>query len=184
METMKAVNQNFTDFEDLIVYLDCTYNDMLENTNKLDNLFWDIEKEGFSAKLLSQLRELVNMFDAELVKLFEIEKYIYDEMDEVMPDQSSVAALKHENECILKLMNTIKTLLSDKEGLKKQKDILQAELISLADIIQRNIHKKGGIMFHEARTFVPEDRLDKIVIDLKTKNILIGDNWYNEKAWK
>ena len=172
METIKSVNHNLTDFEDLTVYLDCTYNDMLENTNKLDNLFWDLEKEGFSTKLISQLQELVNMFDKELTKLFEIEKYIYGEMEEVMPEQSSVTALKSENECILKLLDNIKVLLSDKTDLRKQKDLLQAELISLADIIQRNIHKKGGFMLHEARTFVPEDRLDKIVLDLKNKNIL------------
>ncbi len=172
METIKSVNLDFTDFEDLTASLACTYNDMLENTNKLDSLFWDLEKEGFSSKLLLQLQELVNMFSVELTKLFQAEKYIYEEMEEVLPEQSSVSALRSENESILKLLDNIKVLLSDKADLRKQKDLLQAELISAADIIQRNIHKKGSVMFHEARTYVPEDRLDKIALEIKAKNIL------------
>lgn len=172
MEKINAVNQNFTNFEDLLIYFDNKYYDMIENMNKLDNLFWELEKEGLNSKLVSILEELVNPLDKELKKLFEIENYIYPEMEDVLPEQSSVSALKFENESILTLLNSIKSLLNDKENVKKHKDLLQAELISAAELIQRNINKKESIMFHEARTLIPEDRLDKIVYELKINNIL------------
>lgn len=172
MEKINAVNQNFTDFEDLLVYFDNKYYDMIENTNKIDSLFWELEKEGLNSKLVSMLEEVVNLLDKELKKLFEIENYIYPEMEDVLPEQSSVSALKSENESILSLLNSIKLLLNDKEDVKKHKELLQAELISAAGLIQRNINKKESIMFHEARTLIPEDRLDIIVDELKKSNIL------------
>jgi len=163
MENTKLINQNLADFEDLINFFDNKYYDMIENTNKMDELYWDIEKEGIGGKLVLSLEELINILDNELKKIYKAEELIYEEMKNVMPEQSSVTALKSENESILRLLDSLKSAMNNKENLKKQKDHLQAEMVAIADLIQRNIHKKINVFFHEVRTMLPEEKRDEIV---------------------
>ncbi len=178
MENLRVLNQrvenqkSFADFEDLTNFLDAKYYNMLESTITLDNLFWDLEKEGITASIISSLDELVSLLWNEFKKLFLIEGLIYKEMKLVMPGQSSAAAFKSENDEILNLLDVITTMLSHREDLKHHKDLLQAEIIALAGLIERDIHKKGSIMIHEARTMIPEGRLNEIVHAVNIKNIL------------
>lgn len=172
MENINVLNHSFTDFEDLSAFFDHKYFDMLENANKLDEVFWDIEKEGMGTKLVLSLEELINLMYSELKKIFGAEEYIYREMKNLLPDQSSVAALKSENSSIMELLDIIKSIISNKEELKKQKDTLQAELVSVAQLLERNVHKKENILFHEARTLIPKNRLPLIVKELSSRYMM------------
>jgi hypothetical protein len=172
IKNTKTAIHNFTDFEELTDFIEGNYYNMLENTNKLDDIFWNIEKEGLSANVTSSLEQLINLMDTEFKMVFNIEDLIYREIKLVLPEQSSASAFKSENETILNLLETIKSIIGDKEDLKQHKDLLQAEIIAAAGLIQRNIHKKGSIMFHEARTLIPEDHLAEIVHAVNVKNIL------------
>ena len=171
MKNSKMID-NYPDiFEDMMNLFDNKYYDLLEKTDKIDKLYWEIEKEGIETKLAASLTELINIISNELKKIYMAEEFLYNEMKKIMPEHSSVTALKSENETILKLLDLIKTEMLG-ENLKKQKDILQAEMVAIADLIQRNIHKKINIFFHEARTMLPEEKREEIAQKIESSNLI------------
>lgn len=167
---MKNLKQNYdeiADFDDVISYFDESYNDLTELTNKLDEMYWNIEREGVNGKIISSIEELVSSLDNGLKKVFKAEEILFLEMKDVMPEQSSVNALQSENELIIGFLNSLKALAADNENAKKEIDLLQAEMIAVADIIQRNIHKKGSIFLHEVTTMLPAEKLEEIFLKIK-----------------
>lgn len=156
-------NSNFEDFEEFLYFMESKNFEILELANRIDELYWTIEKEGITREVVKELRELVNSEEDNLRNIYKTEGYIYSELTKVLPKQSSVNAFISENESILKLLITLKNLINSDENLKPQKDILQAEIIAMTDVIYRNINKKENMMFHEARTMLGVKNHEAIV---------------------
>lgn len=139
------------------------YNRMTEMSMALDELYWDIEKEGINTHVIRSINETVNAFYDELSKLFNLEEEIlYKELAEVLPDRSLADALKNENANILLLLEALKNIFSENDEIRKEKDLLQAEMIALADLLQRDAEKKRSILIHEINTLLPKRKLDEI----------------------
>lgn len=159
---MKLINPNIIEFEDILSYFEDSYYYILEDTNKIDDLYWEIEKEDINGRLALSLEEVIKMLSKKLNAIYSAEAYLFKELKLIMPEQSLSSALESENESILKLLNSLNSVINKKENLKKQKDIIQAEMIALVDIVQRNIHKKINIFLHEIRTLLPEERQEEV----------------------
>jgi len=160
---MELIKTNNTEIEDPMLFLNEEYNKINEKVNLIDGIYWEIEKEGINENMASRVTELIAHVFAVLKKLYRIEEEIlYPELEAVLPGQSSVSAMKSEHRHIISLCRTIIKTLVNKDELKNNKDVLQAEMITLADLIHRNIHKKEKIIFHEARTLLPDKALDEL----------------------
>ncbi|MCI0448892.1 MAG: hemerythrin domain-containing protein [Chlorobi bacterium] len=160
---MVLIKTNTNQIEDPILFLNEEYDKINERVNLIDAIYWEIEKEGISETVNARVSELIVNIFVFLKKLYRIEEEIlYPELEAVLPAQSSATAMKSEHRHIISILRTIIKTLENKEELKDNKDILQAELITIADLIRRNIHKKEKIIFHEARTLLPEKALDEL----------------------
>ncbi len=139
------------------------YNRMTEMSMALDELYWDIEKEGINTHVIRSINETVNAFYYELSRLFNLEEEIlYKELAEVLPDRSLADALKNENANILLLLEALKNIFSENDEIRKEKELLQAEMIALADLIQRDSQKKRNMLIHEINTKLPQRKLDEM----------------------
>lgn len=146
------------------------YKNIIDKTNLIDDLYWEIEKEGVNHYVIVSALELMESLHQELSGLFKKEdEIIYSELELVLPGQSSVMAIRNENRNILSLFGSITELLNKKDDLKKDKDLLQAEMISAADLIQRNVQKKENIIFRELMALLPGEKLDSILKKFSSK---------------
>jgi Na+-translocating ferredoxin:NAD+ oxidoreductase RnfG subunit len=127
----------------------------------LDAIFWNIEKHGITLQIISSVNDVINSLYNDLNKVYAAEEILYKELKNVLPDQSSINAFKSENQSIINLLDSLKLILSDID-IKKQKDMIQAEMVVIADIVRRDVHKKTDIFLHEARTLLPEENLDEL----------------------
>ncbi len=139
------------------------YRRMTEMSAALDELYWDIEKEGINTHLIRSINETVNNYYDELSRLFVLEEEIlYKELAEVMPDKSLADALKNENNNILLLFEALKNIFSVNGEIRKEKDLLQAEMIALADLLKRDANKKINMLIHELNTHLPFLKLEEL----------------------
>jgi hypothetical protein len=160
---MELIKPNNTEIEDPILFLDEEYNKIIEKVNLIDGIYWEIEKEGINETMAGKATELIGHIFAGLKKLYRIEEEIlYPALEAVLPGQSSASVMKSEHRHIISLFRTLIKTLANKDEVKNNKDILQAEMITLGDLIHRNIHKKEKIIFHEARTLLPDNALDEL----------------------
>ncbi len=160
-------NNSETEIEidsDIMLTSGGVYKSIIDKTNLIDDLYWEIEKEGVNHYVIISATELIESLKLELTGLFTREdEIIYPELELVLPGQSSVKAIRNENKSILSLFGSIIALLNKKDDLKKDKDLLQAEMISAADLIQRNVHKKENIIFRELMALLPGEKLDFVL---------------------
>lgn len=163
------IKLNFGELDELSVFFDEAYTNLTEMAGKIDDIYWEIEKEDVNSSTIKKTEQITGTLCLELTKLFRIEEdIIFSELEKVMPEQSSVSAIKSDNANILLMCEAIKSRISKKEDLKKEKDLLQAEMIAIADLIRRNANKKEGILYHEVRTLLPEEKLTEMIQKIKS----------------
>jgi hypothetical protein len=145
------------------------YSRMTDMATALDELYWDIEKEGINTHVIRTINETVNRFYEELSALFKMEEDIlFKELKQVMPDKSLAEALINENSNILLLFDALKNIFSENDEIRKEKDLLQAEMIALADLLQRDAVKKNNMLIHEINILLPRQKLEEMRNKLKS----------------
>ena len=136
---------------------------MTDMSQALDELYWDIEKEGINTHVIRSINESVNRFYDELSKLFKMEEdFLYKELIQILPERSLAEALMNENANILLLFDALKNIFSENDEIRKEKDLLQAEMIALADLLQRDAEKKIKMLIHEINSVLPKQKLDEM----------------------
>ena len=139
------------------------YSKMTDMSQALDELYWDIEKEGINTHVIRSINESVNRFYDELSKLFKMEEdFLYKELIQILPERSLAEALMNENANILLLFDALKNIFSVNDEIRKEKDLLQAEMIALADLLQRDAEKKIKMLIHEINSVLPKQKLDEM----------------------
>lgn len=139
------------------------YSKMTDMSQALDELYWDIEKEGINTHVIRSINESVNRFYDELSKLFKMEEdFLYKELIQILPERSLAEALMNENANILLLFDALKNIFSENDEIRKEKDLLQAEMIALADLLQRDADKKIKMLIHEINSVLPKQKLDEM----------------------
>ena len=139
------------------------YSKMTDMSQALDELYWDIEKEGMNTHVIRSINESVNRFYDELSKLFKMEEdFLYKELIQILPERSLAEALMNENANILLLFDALKNIFSENDEIRKEKDLLQAEMIALADLLQRDAEKKIKMLIHEINSVLPKQKLDEM----------------------
>lgn len=139
------------------------YSKMTDMSQALDELYWDIEKEGINTHVIRSINESVNRFYDELSKLFKMEEdFLYKELIQILPERSLAEALMNENANILLLFDALKNIFSENDEIRKEKDLLQAEMIALADLLQRDAEKKKKMLIHEINSVLPKQKLEEM----------------------
>lgn len=134
----------------------------------LDELYWDIEKDGINTHIIRSISETVNAFYDELSRLFSMEeKLMFKELREILPEKTMADSFTNENSNILLLFEALKNIFSDNDEIRKEKDLLQAEMIALADLLQRDAFKKKEILIREVNAVLPQAKLEEIREKLK-----------------
>lgn len=163
MKNLEPIDINRNKSESPTSFFEEEYNRMTEMSIALDELYWDIEKEGINTHVIRSINETVKKYYDELSRLFVLEEEIlFKELAEVMPERSVADALKNENDNILLLLESLKNIFSDNDEIRKEKDLLQAEMIALADLLQRDANKKRNILIHELNTLLPLGKLEEM----------------------
>lgn len=136
---------------------------MIEMSAALDELYWDIEKDDINTHIIRSISETVNAFYDELYKFFAMEeKLMLKELREILPKKTMADSFSNENANILLLLEALKNIFSDNDEIRKERDLLQAEMIALADLLLRDAHKKKEILIREIKSVLPKDKLDEI----------------------
>lgn len=146
------------------------FNEIIENTNKMDDLYWDIEKEGINENIISELSEVLTLMEAKLGKIFKAEELIYKEIDGIAEEQSIVSAMKIDNDIVMTQIASLREVLNNKKNHKDERPAIQAELITIADQLQRSIQRKTSLFFHEVRVKLPETKRKQLVQELHQLN--------------
>ncbi len=169
MKNSQFISLNGNKSENPTGFFEEEYNRMTEMSFDLDELYWDIEKEGINTHVIRSINETVNNFYDELTRLFALEEEIlFKELSEVLPDKSMPEALKNENANILLLFEALKNIFSENDEIRKEKDLLQAEMIALADLLQRDAKKKRTMLIHEYNTLIPQRKRDEMREKIRT----------------
>lgn len=163
MKNLEQTGLNGKKSESPTSFFEEEYYKMTEMSNALDELYWDIEKEGINTHVIRSISDTVNEYYSELNRLFVLEEDIlFKELLEVMPDKVLADSLKNENANILLLFEALKNIFSDNGEIRKEKDLLQAEMIALADLLKRDANKKLKILIHELNTLLPVRKLEEM----------------------
>jgi len=163
MKNKEILSLNGKKSESPTSFFEEEYNKMTEMSGALDELYWDIEKEGINSHLIRSINEAVNRFYDELYRLFRMEEdFLYKELLQIIPERSLAEALKNENANIMLLFEALKNIFSENDEIRKEKDLLQAEMIALADLLQRDAAKKKNVLMHEINSVIPKQKLEEI----------------------
>lgn len=169
MENLELVNPGITEAVELKTLLGSKYDSIIEKTYRIDDMYWDIEKEGMNCYLIKNIGELVTGLNNELTELFAAEEeIIFSEIDHAANGQSIVESIRNDNGNILTMFKALESTLGCKDDIRKDKELLQAEMISAADLIQKNIYKKENIFLNELRGILPEEKLNAMVQKIKS----------------
>lgn len=168
MENTELAAPPIDEAADLKTTLSRKYDSIIEKTYRIDEMYWDIEKEGMNSYLLKNVGELIELLYNELSALFACEEEIvFRELDSLMPGLASVTLLRNENSGILEMFSTMKNTIGSKSDIRKDKELLQAEMISAVDLIQRNVYKKENEFLNDLNMMLPEDKLSNMVLKIK-----------------
>jgi|GEM_PF-2306785 len=112
-----------------------------------------------------ELKNIIETVYPDIYMTIDLEKkYLYPELKNILPDQSSVEAIAEEHTSIIGLLFSIRENLRTKDIFFCNIYNIQSQIIGLIDIVQRNIHKKENIMFYEAQA-LPDETLKRIYND-------------------
>lgn len=163
MENPVNTNTVATQTEKLTLLLKEKYTAILEKSDLLDEMYWDIEKEGINSYIIKGIEDLVVSLQSNFNSVVISEnEFVYPEMKNVMPDPDIAESFIKDNNNILMLANNLWILLKNKDIARKEKDLLQAEMIETVDLIQRNIKNKEDVFFHQFYALLTDDKLDII----------------------
>lgn len=90
------------------------------------------------------------------------EDFLFKELREILPERSLAESLTNENANILLLFEALKNIFSENDEIRKEKDLLQAEMIALADLLQRDAEKKRNVLIKEINSVLPRQKLEEM----------------------
>lgn len=141
---------------------------MFHMAGALDELYWDIEKEGINTHVIRSINDTVNEYFEQLSWIFRNEEeYLFPEIEKLIPTPEIVKVLKEENAHIIAVLESIRSMFNGNDVIRKEKDMLQAEMISLADLLKRNSHKKYQFLLTEVNNKLPQEKINEMTIKLK-----------------
>lgn len=159
--------------ESITSFFEEEYNKMTEMSAALDELYWDIEKEGINTHVVRSINECVNKFYDELSRFFAMEEDIlYRELIEFLPERTMADSFKNENANILLLFEALKNIFTDNDEIRKEKDLLQAEMVALADLLQRDAVKKKKLLIPEVISMVSQGKLAEARDKIKDEHFI------------
>ncbi len=150
--------KNKQKYYDLISLIESEQDTILEKLTGLEKYVWSIEKLGMTEDIYNSIKSLNDYIFNDVSRYFALEEdLLLPELEKVMPGHSSSAVMKQEHSMILNTCSILQKMLEKKDNAEKEKDTLQAEIISLVDILQRHLHKKNHMLYHEVQTMLPSE---------------------------
>ncbi len=152
---------------DLISLIENEQDTIMEKITGIEKYAWKIEESGLTDSVFENVKSLHEYVFNDITRYFTLEEVLlFPELEKVMPRHSSSAAMKEEHARILNICTTIDEMLRNKNESEKKKEILQAEIISLVDILQRHIHKKNHVLYHEVQTMLTPEIQQEIYVKM------------------
>lgn len=162
MNTMTQHTKN-EEFYDMVSLLEYEHEEILISLSELENLVLDLGKQEVDYKKYGDIKELLAKVFKRLGFNFMMEEDIlFPELHEVLPQQSSVPAMKTEHTEILELCSMALDMMATKEHADVNKERIEAEIITLTDLVERSFHKKENVMYHEAESLFDERQLEEL----------------------
>ena len=168
---MSTADKNETPkYYDLISLIESEQDVIFDKLTELEKYGWKIERSGLTDEVYNKVQELNEYIFNDVREYFTLEEdLLFPELEKVMPGHSSSAVMRDEHRRILKICSTVTEMLAEKNETEKSKDVLQAELISLVDVLQRHIRKKNQVLYHEVQSTVPADIQQEIYLKMLKK---------------
>jgi hemerythrin-like domain-containing protein len=159
--------QNKKKYYDLISLIESEQDTILEKLTGLEKYVWSIEKLGMTDEIYNSIKSLNDYIFNDVSRYFTLEEdLLLPELEKVMPGHSSSAVMRQEHSMILNTCSMLQKMLEKKDNAEKEKDTLQAEIISLVDILQRHLHKKNHMLYHEVQTMLPSEIQNSIYLKM------------------
>jgi hemerythrin-like domain-containing protein len=150
-------------FFNTISLLESEHEEILIKLTELQNLVQDICEIDVDYRKYAEIKDKVSDIYSRIHMNFKMEEdYLFPELNEVLPEQSSISAMHAEHTEIIELCNIIGGLLESKERLDNNKEKLEAEIVTLIDLVERMFHKKENIMYYEAEVMLNNEVLEEI----------------------
>lgn len=157
-------------YYDLISLIESEQDIIYEKLTELEKYAWRIERSGLTDDVYAKAKELNSYIFEDVKEYFTLEEdLLLPELEKAMPEHSSSAVMKEEHSRILKICSSVSEMLEDKSEAEKSIDVLQAEIISLVDVLQRHIRKKNQVLYHEVQSMVPADTQQEIYMKMLKK---------------
>jgi hemerythrin-like domain-containing protein len=157
-------------YYDLISLIESEQDLIFDRLTELEKYAWRIERFGLTDEVYEKVKELNEFIFNNVSAYFTLEEdLLLPELEKVMPEHSSSAVMREEHGRILKICSSVNEMLGEKSEAEKSKDVLQAELISLVDVLQRHIRKKNQVLYHEVQTMVPADIQQEVYLKMLKK---------------
>lgn len=151
------------EFFDMVSLLEHEHEEILIKLTELEKLVWNLGTEEVDYKTYGDIKESVAAISRRLFFNFTMEEDIlFPDLHEVLPEQSSVPAMKTEHREIMELIYQLQQMMDSKEMLDRNKEKVEAEVITLIDLVERAFHKKENVMYHEAESMLSEEQLEEI----------------------
>ena len=155
---------------DLISLIEFEQDTILEKLTELEKYAWRTEKTGLTNEIFLAVKNLNDFIFKDVSRYFTLEEdLLLPELEKVMPNHSSSAVMREEHSMILNICSMLNKMLETKENAEKEKDTLQAEIISLVDVLQRHIHKKNHVLYHEVQSNITPELQQEIYIKMVKK---------------
>ena len=135
--------KNNIEYYDIFSLLEGRYEMILDNLSKADNIALRLLDSNEQDIHYSELKILMDSVYQDIHLTLKLEEnYLYPELRNILPEQTSIDALAEEHKLISALISSIKINLENKEVYFCNTYKVQSEIIGLYHIMQRNIHKK------------------------------------------
>ncbi len=150
-------------FFDTISLLESEHEGILAKLTELQKLVLDLNEKEVAYEIYEEIKDKVKEIYSGIYMNFKMEEnYLFPELIEVLPEQSSVSAMLSEHSEIIDRCSIINGLLESKEKTDFSKEKLEAEIITLNNYIERTFHKKENIMYYEAEVMLNNEVLEEI----------------------
>ncbi len=160
--------QNKKKYYDLISLIESEQDTILEKLTGLEKYAWSIEKLGMTEEIYNSIKSLNDYIFNDVSRYFTLEEdLLLPELEKVMPGHSSSAVMRTEHSTILNTCSMLQKMLEEKDN--AEKDTIQAEIISLVDILQRHLHKKNHMLYHEVQTMLSSEIQNSIYTKMLKK---------------
>lgn len=157
-------------YYDLISLIESEQDVIFEKLTDLEKYAWRIERSGLTDDVYAKVKELNKFILDDVTEYFTLEEdLLLPELEKAMPDHSSSAVMRDEHGRILKICSSVNEMLGERSEADKSKDVLQAEIISLVDVLQRHIRKKNQVLYHEVQSMIPADTQQEIYMKMLKK---------------